>query len=241
MNMQDKKTHNNVQQPRTKHLNWRLLMGLIILGVTMVAVAVSLWSAKSNKYQDHNIKYSVHIVDQSSEESATAARTSFLTHANLLRDQWQPWAFKHKDLLKNLVGSRATDRSTLAHFYEVLPGNPMVAGMPHVGFSKHHRSSSDFTWQPALYYVNPATISDADSRKNVDRMKRSFMDHVQRRFIQYHDIEISRSMSIGTSAFTLWASGRITEETFVHQQIPGKPTLVDGVPQEIVPPYQFLK
>ncbi len=235
---------NSPQQPGSRRVNWRLLAGLITLSSVVILVAVLLWKPKHDKYynhDNHDIKYGVRIVDQSSEESAAAHRASFLVHANLLRDQWQPWAFKHKGMLNNLLRSKATDRGTLLHFYGLLPDNPMVAGMPPVIFNKHHRSSSDFTWQPALYYINPAKIPDPDSRKNVDKMKRSFMDHVQRRFTQYHDIEISRSMSIGTSAFTLWASGRITEETFLHQQIPGKPTLIDGVPQKVVPKYQFLK
>ena len=207
-----------------------------------------LWSQKPKQvqdpYRDRDIRFGVTIVDPASEKRSASNGAEFVENAKILREQWRPWALQHKDLLKAMAKTDASDLSAVRRVFHSLPSLPTDAGMPPIVIEVHNLDRtlpSNYSWQPGMNNLKLALIHDPVELKDVIRMQNTVLGHVQEQLAQSHDIQLCDSSSKGVSTVRLWASGRITEDTRVHQTIPGKPSLVEGVVHEIAPHYDFLK
>lgn len=231
-----------VKQPSKLRLTWRLVAWIGVVIVITSAVVGRFWEMKYGRYHDQELHYGVKVIDKTTEQQSKLSRESYLAHAMLLREQWRPYASQHKALLLKMLHARGDDTNTLKLVYYALPATPKAAGMPPVGVNFSHPSSSDFTWQ-LIDKHNASTSSQKDlgDRERLTKYDSRFSRELHEDFIQFHDISVSESMSPSLSTFTLWASGRVTETALKTQHIPGKPVFKKLAPDQVAPPFNFLK
>ena len=218
---------------------WRSALVAVLLVGTVSIIATTLWDLKHNKYRFHDTFYGVVVTNSDSEQASTASRSQMLAKANLIRDQWHPWAYQHKILLAKMLQAKPNDQKTLTEVYEALPVYAGGVGVTLVGSKSFNPEATDFGWQPAN--KGERKLLNVPARRT-ETLKMEHIMHLflQKDFTQFRDVELSKSMAPGRSSITLWASGRITEMTLNRQHILGQPAFVRTAPKEIVPPFDFL-
>lgn len=176
------------------------------------------------------------------EEMAAESRGPRLVKARRMREQWQTWAIKHKSELKRMLNATTKDQTALSVVWEKLPIG-LEDGQAGMKAQEVIGEPNAFTWQPVAKGGHLSSNVSAEWSNRVAASNRAMQMQRQKNFVLLKDIEISRSMNPGTSQLSLWASGRITESKTVvnpnHRS--GQPAFVELAPQEIEPPYDFLK
>jgi len=76
---------------------------------------------------------------------------------------------------------------------------------------------------------------------NIDHKDNQIYAFRKQDFARFRNFSISQSMNVGRAYVSVWADGRVTETVQEHSNVPGRPSLTEGVPIEIVPPYEFIK
>lgn len=184
------------------------------------------------------------------EQKVEATRPARLAKIKELREKWRPWAEKHKELLKRMLNAKLSDRVALMAVYSVIPATPDASDKTKVaGITRRDLVPDDpavlvrtgapsFTWQPLDKLSQPKM--DPKFKETYRRQKLFIAARLQENFARLRDIELSRSVNVGRSQLSLWASGRITESEAVRQPYRNGHILVDGPHQEVQPPYDFL-
>jgi len=244
MQMQKQTPHDVIKRPDKKRFN-RWVVACVVVAITLVATGASmLWNMKQehhDKYRDLKLLYGVKIVDKKTEEASSLNRNAYLANAMVLRERWSPWALQHRGTLNRLLHAKGEDYAALMQAYDALPVFSTDAGMHLADVDINHRLSTDFTWNPSAKAHSNMESSDPEQQAKLLRVNKSVSEHLRQDFAQYHDIELSQSFNDGMSHIVLWASGRVTEESVVRQNIPGKETQVKGTPRQLAPPYDFLR
>ncbi len=234
---------NKIDAP--KRLLVRRLAVWITMGAVVVVTATALWQLKFNKYRLHETRYGVTVTDKASEEKANKARDSAVAKTHTVRDAWRSWAWQHKTLLAAMLTASPNDKEAMVRVYDALPSTPEPLGINSLfklpASNDVENGALSFTWQPLDKLNTSGHYTDAKAAAK-DKMFEAFMANTrQKNFARYRDIELSKSVSLGGTKLTLWASGRVTEESRVRQFKPGGRAWADGPKKEILPPYDFLR
>ena len=211
---------------------------LAILSIVILLGSVSYLGNWLYKVRSRSAKSGYEIAKQARTERQIQQLEAAKLSAQHLRGDWELWARNHKSQIGRL-GRPSADGGSFETIWNALPTKLTNHEETGLTYAELRSGPIRFSWQPSA--------KNRDILLPRPEMRRSFeqgIDSVERgsrkRFAQYHDIEISRSVSSGPTQVTLWASGRITETTLIQQNIPGKPTFVEGPPVEIAPPYDFI-
>ncbi len=147
----------------------------------------------------------------------------FRVKAYQLRLLWKPWAMQHKSELRQmLIVDRFSQSESLQKVWDALPG---VLPKEGAGLTLQFLSADEcmFTWEPITKLRGAST----------NRFRGGFTNHP--------DIRLAHSLNRGFTEYSLWASGRIIEDTAVAQPKPGgHGTMYVSRTREIAPPYEEL-
>jgi hypothetical protein len=173
-----------------------------------------------------------------------------LEYTKDLRERWRTWAFKHKAELKQLITANAEDTSALTRVYETLPSGWNPDGTidrnadAEAGFG-----AKELIGGPAEY----ATLVGADRIRLPSSQANSpvwigrhtaAQTHQQIRlrynFANMRDIAFVESINSGPKHYTLWVSGRITEDDKAGRRLDPKNLAAQYAHREVVPPFEFL-
>lgn len=176
-------------------------------------------------------------------------RQTIIDKAKMLRDKWKVWGLAHKEALKQLAHASDKDQKALMQVYDALPANPTPQN---AGFSEQELSSLpfQFTWNPGTknHHLNAEQAADPKAQKYMDKEKQFAVKRLQAGFLRLRDVEIAQAINFGPDQYELWASGRITELSYIRQpssqtgMLPGQTSTQHGwVRREISPPYDFLR
>lgn len=161
-----------------------------------------------------------------------------INRARQLRETWRPWALKHKAVLQSMLKpAQGKEKEALDNAYAGLPGYLTEDGGTGLHFKDLNANGMDFTWQPASKMHGTPTSISPRVQEAVSKENKFMAERLRSQYDKYHDIEISRSMNAGITHTTLWASGRITTTTAEVIHDPRGTTVREGIPREIVPPY----
>lgn len=167
------------------------------------------------------------------------ARAKRIARVKMIREHWQNWALEHKELLTQMLNAQPHDQAMLARVYNALPQDPLKPGIPGFSYADLNSNGVQFGWQPIgkikQNIADPLLLAKYNASQN------SIGRRMLNDFAKHRDVELSSSMDIGPTNVTLWASGRVTEMTWIDGHVPGGPAFVEGEPQEIFPSYDFLK
>ncbi len=133
----------------------------------------------------------------------------------MLRGKWIVWARAHRDLLARLRSARPNDAELRDAVYAALPTDPTIgtAGMTgeELGAQQPY-----FNWLASTRAHHP---EDAPARNpaaaHMIELERKCADiMLAEYFAQMRDVAIADRVFSGGVGFTLWASGRVTEDRF---------------------------
>ena len=176
-------------------------------------------------------------------------RQTILDKAKMLREKWKVWANAHSEIMKQLLHASDKGQAVLTQVYEAVP---VVPTTQNAGFTGQDLASLpfQFTWNAAtrVHHLNAKQIEDPNARRYMDKEKQFAVKRLQAEFLQMRDVQISQAINFGSDQYELWASGRITQHTFIpapsplSKTLPGQTSAPSGwVRQEIMPPYDFLQ
>lgn len=174
---------------------------------------------------------------------APGERDENIAKAKRLRELLRPWAMEHKTEIGRMLNTQGDDEQALAAVYNVLPSQPRQKGSP-VTFENLSAGTDKFTWDVGAekMKLSPSVLDDPIQRGNHEKTIHFEQDRIHKNYIAYHDIAISQSANLGTTAIKLWASGRITETTLKieNTRLGGGKIFDDAAEQEIIPRYEFV-
>jgi beta-lactamase regulating signal transducer with metallopeptidase domain len=132
-----------------------------------------------------------------------------------LRERWRAWADDHKELLRRLAAARPEDEALMREVWDAVPAHLMSAARTGTGVRDLIRGPGWAIvwegWDKTQRRLDPkagARASDLDRRIGEGIAKRMFAD-----FRTHRDVVVAWSAATPVH-FTLWASGRITEEWY---------------------------
>lgn len=183
-------------------------------------------------------------------------REARLSMAKSLREKNRVWALRHQAELRKMLKNRS-DRTAMMAVWQAIPkinANPNagITGWDLRQGSSRSNPSGDragltWTWagiDKAVFSTrfNPPTANKWAGGSRQQHQQR-VLSGLEKNYAEMDDVMLSSSMNPGTTHFYLWASGRITERSYVQNPNlgPGRPVLIKGKHKEIVPPYDFLQ
>lgn len=241
---------------------------LLMLSVAVLLVAGSVLGSLfylQRRATSQNIR---ELETHARQEAQEKREATALAKAKWLREQWRPWAEKHKDILQRMLKAKPGDKAALMAVWDAIPMIPSreTTGIGLKDLFPDIRADTRlagkvFGWGAISKNLsNPSPEMEASFRERAAKDPQSGGDlaaHRERHekglnknFAALRDIVIAGSAMPGPTQFKLWASGRITTRTFNAEQSEiverdGKKfreTWRDwGSHEEIMPPYDFLQ
>ena len=160
--------------------------------------------------------------------------------AKQMRDNWRPWAVKHKSTLHTMLTPvHGKEKEALESAYAALPSHLSEYGDTGIRYRDLDAGGIGYSWQPVTKMHGRATPGNPMAQQAADKEHMSLGKQLYSQYDKFHDIEISRSVNGGPTHITLWASGRITMTTAKVVKVPRGSTLTEET-KEIAPPYEEI-
>jgi hypothetical protein len=161
-----------------------------------------------------------------------------LKKAKQIRAEYRSWALQHKAMLAAMLASKGQDFSKLQSVYKVFPPVKMGDWMPDT-----KSGPSKFGW-----YINTNKLIENGLKMRPQdvalfaSLKSRGEQKLKKEFAEKSDFTIAASDNTGPTTTYLWASGRITERTFIDNPDtrPGQRSAFESKHKELVPPFDFL-
>lgn len=216
--------------PKPPRWRWAVL-GLLVVGALSVPTGIVYLRHQLQARPDDSAR------PWDNPEVANKLTDARLVKAKAIREEWRPWAIKHKALLKAMLASQGKDFSTLQAVYKVSP--PIKDG----DWQPDTQSGpTKFNWfiDDSKRIQNGMEV-DAQYKAQVDAEKPSVLKKLQTDFASKSDYMVAVSQGVGSPVY-VWASGRVTELFWIDNpdKRAGQPTDLGTDHKELLPPYDFL-
>ncbi len=169
--------------------------------------------------------------------SQEKTRRANIAQASVLRDHWRAWAEQHKSLLTEMRQAKGNPADLAVRLNEALP-NFKTSGLP---ISDLKTNDAQFTWQPTGTKTFFAGVTDPVRLASINEERQFINKQFAEGLTKHKDVIISRSVNVGPTLIALWASGRVTVSTSRDVREGRGYISTDGEPQEIQPPYDFVR
>ncbi len=209
---------------------------LLVLGIG------AFWQIKKNRaeaaiYAKPDLLYGVMIKTPSMKRVADQRRETIINYAKMLREKWRPWVEQHRALFLEAKNSNGSEQAA-QKLYDAIPD----------GFGRGAKRG-DIT--DAMLMPDVRTVEDLTRPDMVICFTWNMPPHegpthrimkAQREdFARERRFRLSSTYNAGRATIYLWTDGSITETVSEPNSKPGEPSLVDGTPLRIMPPYEFLQ
>lgn len=223
-------------QISSKPPRWRWpLLGLLIVSALSVPTAIV--------YLQHRLQARLTDTARPWDEPVLAQKLADarLVKAKAIRTEWRTWALAHKVELAAMLTSQGKDFAKAQAVYKVSPPLREKDWRPDT-----RSGPTKFGW-----YVDDEKMEasgeqiqyfDAKSKAIADAHKGAGEQKLKKEFGEESDFTIAISDSPGPTDTQIWASGRITERTWIHNpdRRSGQPSSILLPYKELVPPFDFL-
>ena len=223
-------------QISSKPPRWRWpLLGLLIVGALSVPTAIV--------YLQYRLQARPTDTARPWDDPILAQKLSDarLAKAKAIRAEWQTWALAHKTELSAMLASQGKDFAKAQAVYKISPPLTTKAWRPDTrsGLAK-------FAWYTDLEKMKSLgeqiQFADSESKRIFEAHKGSGEQKLKKEFGEKSDFTVASSASPGPTTTQIWASGRITERTWIHNpdRSRGKRSQIQLPYKELVPPFDFL-
>ena len=211
----------------------KILTGIIVT-VTAIGVTRYLLNERRNSeatlQRDHK-----RVADYNSAIDTPETNRAFLNKALRMREEWKTWVTQHRDLTNQLCKHAPPAQDTLNTIMAAIPQLPSQAacGIPLEEVAAN--SPLPFSWQALSGRESPVHPIEPSVRDKMKRGEDALVAVRVRDFNLYHDICLSRSVKTGGHRYSLWVSGRVTEQvlnTVTNSKASGN----EGTENEMAPP-----
>lgn len=223
-------------QISSKPPSWRWpLLVLLIVGALSVPTAIV--------YLQHRLQARPTDTARSWDDPIIAQKLADgrLVKAKAIRAEWRTWALAHKAELSAMLASQGKDFAKAQAVYKVSPPLSLRGWRPDTrsGPSKFGWYTDDEKMEAngeQIRYFDAKSKAIAESNKG--RAERT----IKEQFGEKSDFTVAFSDSPGPTTIEIWASGRITERTWIHNpdRRSGKPAQILLPYKELVPPFDFI-
>ena len=239
-----------------KTITW-IMGGLCLLVIVLLVITgVRLTRNAAKVREPKRLAFGVWVPasEIDSNREVKTRKSLYIERAKTLREHWLVWAKKHKSSLVQM--KQGTDKTRAFNaIYDALPNGPydddsgfgtgdlggFDARIDGVAAAIHSNTQPPkFGWCLANKLPTPAAPDDKTKARDA-KVWNDVEQSLHSDFGAYRDIRLLQSMGGGEVNISLWASGRITQDGWEHQDIVGQPGMVAAVPKEIVPPYDFVR
>ena len=173
-------------------------------------------------------------------------RETIVAKARLLRNRWRVWALHHVEAIKQVQSAPEDNEQAASSLYDILPASPKAED---AGLSLTDLSAGPFrfTWNASTkaHSVPAALTSDPRAQRFMSNEKLYAVQRLRDGFLTYRDVEVATSVNFGSVHYTLWVSGRITEDSdptpdeIAARKLASRPK--GWSRREIESPYDFLR
>ena len=220
----------------SKPPRWRLpLLGVLIVGALSVPTAIV--------YLQHRLQARPTDTARPWDDPVLAQKLSDarLAKAKAIRAEWKPWALAHKTELSAMLTSQGKDFSKAQVVYKVSPPLRTKDWRPDT-----RSGPAKFGWYLDLEKMQSLgeqiRFADSKSKLIFEAQKGRAEQKLRKDFSEKSDFTVAGSDSPGPTTTQVWASGRITERTWIHNpdNRSGQPSSIQLPYKELVPPFDFL-
>lgn len=154
------------------------------------------------------------------------------------------WARDHIGLLHEMyhTSDPTRDTASMMRVLEAIPHTPMRTRLISPGHVEVHRDIDaqidgiPFSWNPmGMDVVKSLSTQEPDLKERQLCVEMCLKD-----FRRYRDFRVSQSMVSGGVSVSIWASGRITQDTFTSHRA-GRAIKYAFTEQELVPPFNSVQ
>jgi hypothetical protein len=219
--------------PKPPRWRW-VALGLLVLAILVVPTGIV--------YLQHRLQAPPQDTIRPWDDPRIAKKLleARLVKAKAIRAEWRPWALKHKKELKAMLDSQGQNFSALQAVYKISPPlrsedwtpDTETGPVKFIWFACIEKSQANgeaFRWADAKSEEIAASTKGQDEKR------------VREEFADQSDFTVAVSQNPGKQV-RVWASGRITERSFVEvgKRQPGKRIMMKNVEEELIPPFDFL-
>ena len=217
---------------REKEMKKRIVFATAALVIPVVAGTLAAQSRRANLplTREQLSADQKHVDEVNASLNDPKVNAAFLKRLKELRLKWQFWARDHHKELKAMLRETGSQRTAFDRVQKLLPQTLNHTAEAALTDADLDMPGLIFAYLPQAIHSLPLPPTNRQKEAHLAvRLAESNLTH-------HHDIEIITTMKPG-NGYTLWASGRITQNGNVS---PRKDEFRSGVSQEVTPPYPFL-
>lgn len=180
---------------------------------------------------------SLHMALSLDPQEQEKTRKANISQATMLHEQWKGWAKDHKEVLRTMMYAKRGDPAVFNQLLQALP-NRKESGMVAASFKEN---GTQFTWQPLGNNFSQSVIADPNIIAKRKEEQKAVEALFKEEFTAHGDVIVSRSVNVGPTYISLWASGKVTRTTAKLERVSRASRFVDGPPKVIISSYDFLR